>query len=242
TGRCGTKLLTQLLEKVPATACFHAPQPELLSYEKLAYEQGESNFEAFKLLISACRFELMADCFVRGRRYIETNQRITFFAPHLYELFPQARFIHLVRNPYSFVRTGAALNYYEGQYADLGRITPIEGPAAIQWPHMSIYQRCAWLWNETNEFIERFKAQCDPSRVLTVLAEDLFDNPETTLTILRHCRLPELPISTISKCLKRKVNSNPHKGKLNRVDQDDQKWKDAIQPWSLNASRYHYAM
>ena len=242
TGRCGTKLLTKIFEQVPKTSCFHAPQPELLSYEKLAYERGEVDFSAFKLLIEACRFELMADCYVRGRRYVETNQRITFFAPHLIKLFPRARFIHLVRHPFDFVRTGAALGYYKGQYSDLGRITPTHGAALEDWHRMSVYARCAWLWNETNGFVDRFKETSGHAAVLTVKSEDLFSNPETTAKVLEHCMLPALPASTIHKCLKRKVNANPHGKQLSRVDQQSEAWQDEIRPWLTNAQSYEYQL
>lgn len=240
TGRCGTKLLTEIFDRVPLVSCYHAPSPELLSYEKLAYERGASEFEAFRLLISGCRFELLADCMVRGRKYVETNQRITFFAPHLYDLFPKARFVHLVRNPAHFVRTGVALKYYEGSYADLGRITPVTGETSEIWEELSIYERCAWLWNETNGFIEQFKANADPSRILTVKSEDMFNNPDEANKILRHCSLPEISSVEIGKFLTRKVNANPNPKRVNEIEKQKETWNETIRPFLTNASLYGY--
>src|SRR6056297_1347589 len=171
TGRCGTALLTKVFEKINNVLCHHAPRPEMLYAERLAYEHGAEQFEAYKTAILASRFEMLADCLVRDCRYVETNYRITFYAPHLAALLPHAKFIHLVRHPGDFVTSAIRSDYYLGQYTDIGRIRPVRGDDMQRWPQWSQLEKCAWLWNETNRFIEDFKAQCDPDRVLTVKSE-----------------------------------------------------------------------
>ena len=242
TGRCGTALLTKLFQCVPGVLCHHTPSPELVYSERSAYEEGLEKFEAYKAVVLAARFELVADCIVRGRRYVETNCRITFFAPHLYELFPQARFVHLVRHPGDFVRSGVRRKYYQGKYADVGRIRPISGPAAEAWPGMTIFERCAWLWNETNAYIERFKQGCDPQRVFTLTSEHLFSDPSATLNVLERCRLPKPAESLVARRIRKPVNQQLDNGDLPHYSLWDESRKQEVRRWARLAERYGYRL
>ena len=207
TGRCGTALLTTVFERLGNVLCHHAPRPELLYSERLAYEQGAEQFEAYKTAILAARFEMLADCLVRGNRYVETNYRVTFFAPHLAALLPRAKFIHLVRHPGAFVTSAVRSNYYLGQYTDIGRIRPVRGETVGRWSSMSHLEKCAWLWNETNQFIEAFKTQTDSSRIMTVKSESLFEEPEKTADILDFCQLEPPSLDTIKGWISRPINA-----------------------------------
>lgn len=205
TGRCGTALLTSILSRVSRVICEHSPTPELVAIERHAHEHGVDQFDAYRTAISAARFDLISEAHLRGRRYIETNCRITFFAPHLADLFPRARFIHLVRHPGDFVRSAVRRGYYEGRYFDMGRIMPRTGRAAGEWQSMNPFERTAWLWNETNQFIERFKST-NSDRVLTVKAEDLFANPQAPMNVLDFLQLPLLSPNVLGRCLRQPVN------------------------------------
>lgn len=242
TGRCGTLLLTRILDGAPGVVVYHKPAPELFYVDTLAYAEGAEKFEAYKTAALAARFELVADCVIRGRRYVETNQRCTFFAPHLYEVFPRSLFVHLVRHPGSFVRSGVLRRFYEGQQPDLGRITPADGPTRERWPSMSTYQRAAWLWNETNAFIERFKEGRDEKRILTVRADDLFKTPEATLRIFAHCRLPAVPRDRIAAAIGRPVNAQPDDLGIPPYAQWDEARKAEVRPWLPLAERYGYEL
>lgn len=205
TGRCGTALLTSIFNRVPSVLCEHSPSPELVAIERDAHRHGLDQFDAYRTAISAARFDLISESHLRGRRYIETNCRITFFAPHLADLFPRARFIHLVRHPGDFVRSAVRRGYYEGRYFDMGRITPQSGQAAGEWESMDSFERTAWLWNETNTFVEHFKSSAS-DRVLTVKAEELFSTTDAAARILDFLKLPELPQKTLQNCLRQPVN------------------------------------
>jgi len=242
TGRCGTALLTRVFQRIPGVLCYHTPSPEFIYSQRKAYEEGLEKFEAFKVAVIAARFELLADCAVRGRRYVETNCRITFFAPHLYELFPRARFVHLVRHPGDFVRSGVRRNYYEGRYADVGRIRPMSGPAREAWSEMTIFERCAWLWNETNAYIERFKERRDPERISTLKAEDLFSDPAAALRICEQCRLPKPKESQIARWIRKPVNAQLDDGGLPPYRLWDEARKREVRRWAGLADRYGYQL
>ncbi len=243
TGRCGTALLTKVLRQSPRALCYHSPSPEMTYLEKRAYEEGRWRFDSFKEAILAARFELIADCVVRQRTYIETNCRITFFCRHLSELFPRSKFIHLVRHPGDFVRSGALRNYYAGGYHDMGRITPLSGVAAQKWGDMTIYERCAWLWNETNRHVEEFKESIDSPRIITVKSEDLFSDPDEASRIFSHCSLKPVPRNKTEKIIRRPVNAQvKRKSDLLPYKHWDEITKDQVRQWAALASRYGYIL
>jgi len=193
TGRCGTKLLTEAFENLPGVMCEHSPTPELLYESRLAYEAGDGGGETRRAAIRGARFELLAEAYLRERRYVETNNRVTFFARELADLFPQSRFVHVVRHPVDFIRSGARRDYYRGCYGDIGRIRPTGGKWLAEWEALGDIGRIGWLWNETNSFIENVKESLSPDRYLLVKAEELFREPEVLLSIGKHAGLTTLP-------------------------------------------------
>lgn len=240
TGRCGTALLTNIFGHMPGLLCYHTPSPEFAYAQKAAYEEGLGKFETFKAIVSAARFELIADCAARGRRYVETNCRITFFAPHLYDLFPRARFVHLVRHPGNFVCSGVRREYYQGRYGDIGRIKPNAGPATDAWTNMTAIERCAWLWNETNRYIEDFKADRDGRRILMLKAEDLFARPEATQNLCRFCQLPEPEETRVRRWIKRPVNRQLDANGLPAYKLWDEARRSQVRRWATLAGQYKY--
>lgn len=172
TGRCGTKFLTKVLKRSEVIDSFHEPVPELIYYSKYAYENQCEN-EKLKLIIDSSRFEYIMRSFLNKKIYFESNNRLTFFAYQLNELFPKAKFIHLIRDPRDFVRSGIRRKWYSGQHLwDMGRIKPLND--SINWDHLNLISKISWLWNETNSFIEDFKKSIDEEKMLTVKSEDLF--------------------------------------------------------------------
>jgi hypothetical protein len=243
TGRCGTKVLTEAFERAAGVLCEHSPTPELLYESRLAYESGEAGAEVRRAAIRGARFELVAEAFLRERVYIETNNRVTFFAAELAELFPKSRFVHVVRHPGAFVRSGVRRGYYRGRYGDIGRIRPIAEPSASAWSELDDIARVAWLWNETNQFIEHFKDKYPPERCLFIKAEELFTDPGAILRVAQHARMPELPQSNELEALQREpVNADLSATELPSYARwtDDQ--KATLRQYATLASLYGYEL
>ncbi|UTW61759.1 sulfotransferase [bacterium SCSIO 12741] len=205
TGRCGTKLLSKMFTMSEEVEDHHATLPEMYYFDRYAYENHKSAHGELMKMIDAARYELIRKSILVDKTYIETNNRITFFAYQLAELFPQAKFIHLIRNPISFVKSGVGRNWYEGDnYNNEGRIVPVGREEEFaKWP---IEEKVAWLWNETNQFIHDFKSTLPQERVLTVVAEDLFKKPEVTRSIYDFIGVPSLSDAVISKTISKPVN------------------------------------
>lgn len=239
TGRCGTALITSVLNQVPGIKCYHKPVPEFTYLQRKAYEEGLSRFKSYKAAVCAARFEYVAECVVRGKVYVETNCRITFFAPHLYELFPHSRFVHLIRHPGRFVRSAVQRKYYKGGFLDIGRIRPIENVAYHSWPSMSSVERAAWLWNETNIFIERFKENCDPARILTIKAEDIFSKPKAIKSIIEYCGGKVPSTIKLSKLIRRPINSQKGGVQVPKYEDWDDAEKNEVRRWASLAQKYY---
>jgi hypothetical protein len=162
TGRCGTKWFSELLA-TKENNLLHSPVPSFALQSPLVYKtvmsrgiENELNNALVKELFFTGREQYLRFSYKSGKRYIETNNYITFFAPMLAELFPDAKFVHLYRHPGEFVRSGLRRNYYTHENADdLKRPTPEE--YANSTSPMSRIEKISWLWNATNQFIENFK-------------------------------------------------------------------------------------
>lgn len=174
TGRCGTGLITKILDKSPQLLVCHNPKPELEYVSSLIHRTSPS-LESLKLSIVAARFDLFVNSFLLGRIFIETNNRITFFAPALAQLFPKAKFIHLIRNPADFVRSGMRRKYYKKNAVQHQRLNPVSN---CEWMRMTQFEKIAWEWNEINSSIDAFKSMGNQSRMMTIKSEELFSRPE----------------------------------------------------------------
>lgn len=177
TGRCGTAMITHILAKSPKLRVEHNPKPELEYVSSIA-QRDCSTLEAKKLAILAARFDLFfLDTFLRGKIYVETNNRISLFAPALSEIFPHAKFIHLVRDPAGFVRSGMRRGYYKGGVIQHQRL---DGSSYGPWSGFSRVEKIAWEWNQINKDIEAFKAQVSSERILTINSEKFYVDPTVT--------------------------------------------------------------
>lgn len=216
TGRCGTKWFSELLLKDPKLAVFHDPLPSLAIQGKFSWEQvkkydfnipDEPN-KALSEIYLAAREQHFRYTAKTGKRYIETNNYITFFAPVLAKIFPDARFVHLVRHPKGFIRSGLDRSYYaDNNVNDVKRIIDNGNK---NWEDLSRYGKTAWLWNETNEFIEKFGRSVSPDNFI-VFPFDLTDISGVKKVLdFMHVDIPDKKIKSLLKVKKNAQNNRIH--------------------------------
>ena len=206
TGRCGTEYLSKILSLNEHVDIYHSPQPELILASKYAYENYDTDQDRIKSMVESARLELILESYIKGRYFIETNNKITFFAYALADIFPNSKFIHLVRHPGNFVRSGIRRNWYKNSDKhDLGRIVPDDDKT--DFSQFNDIQKISWLWNETNLFIENFKETINShERVLTLKAEDLFGNKSTVNSIYDFIGCEHPTRKKIDSVLNKKIN------------------------------------
>ena len=175
TGRTGTKFFTSLMQFDKNIFVQHTSKNDLIEQGKVVYESyAAENVDIDTInrlsaqVFLAARERVLYESYLHGRQFIETNNRITFFAHAIKKWMPGAKFVHLVRNPGAFIRSGVRREWYSGKTPhDIGRITPTSNsPHYNLWKKMDAIQKNAWLWNETNQFIEDF--------LVTMPQEDYF--------------------------------------------------------------------
>lgn len=207
TGRCGTMMLTKVLSRFDDLDVHHVPSPELSYPCRFAY-WGQGGEQGARLAALCSRYELIRESHCSGGMYVETNNRVTFFAPALAELFPKALFVHLVRHPGAIVRQGLMRGYYAGGPLDEGRIFPRpDSPEAAAWDGWSLLEKNAWMWNATNAFIEDFKDALAPERVFTVKSEDLFTDPGVLNGIVALLGQAPFEAAEAERLLAKKINT-----------------------------------
>ena len=213
TGRCGTKWFARLISADKKLKVFHEPQPNLGSQSKLAFEtiiqkDFNINHEEARLIeeiFLAGREQYLRYSYKTEKRYIETNNHITFFAPVIAKLLPQALFVHVYRHPGEFVRSAIRRKYYlEGNKEDLKRIHPLINSAAYDhWDQWDQVRKNAWLWDETNQFIEKFKSMIPEDRIFSFNFNVLnFENVQALLNFIR----ADISAGSIRKLLGKKEN------------------------------------
>lgn len=178
TGRCGTRFFTELLAKDRTNVVLHDYRPEFIQESRIVYESFGNGADACVQLMQ-CVYLLGRDRIIwksyrQGTRLIETNNKVSFFAPALGKLFPNAKFVYIHRHPGDFIRSGMSRQWYAGHPYDYGRLIPKVQTAELeQWESWSQIKKIAWLWNETNAYIERFIETLPEDRYCTLNFSEL---------------------------------------------------------------------
>lgn len=211
TGRVGTETLAGLYSLAGNIIAYHEPRPLLFKLSKLSYEySGNSDArlilnEAFKL----ARADLLSHSLDRKKGYIETSPQATFLAPIILDIIPNARFIHLVRNPKDVVRSGMRRKWYAGHRFDNFRLGPLSNSSiAPSWNNYDPFKKNLWLWAETNRWIADFCATVPADRTLLLHSEDIFGNDEEAVSkLFTFIGAPAQRKRTISRVLGKKFNA-----------------------------------
>jgi len=210
TGRAGSKLLVRLMSESKIGSVYHEPRPRMFYGSKLLFETKQ-DIQSKQIAYLNARYDLLKKAYLEEHRFIETNNRNTFFISALDKLFPKAKFIHLVRHPGDFVRSGIRRKYYTGNENDDSRIQPKKNEKAYnEWDDFSEIEKIGWLWNATNNFIEKEKMDLNDDKILLIKSEDLFFKPDTYNNICSFLNHSLLSDKKINHIIKKPVNKQKH--------------------------------
>ncbi len=186
TGRTGTNTLTELLKLSPFIDAFHEPAPELFQFSHDYYSGNISRGEALRAL-QYLRDESVFRSFRDGFVYVETNNRVTYIADLLLELYPRSKFIFVHRNPYEFIRSGMRRGYYQHHMRDSARIEPRpEDAYHAEWNHWSEIEKVAWNWSSVNRHCLEFMQELPDEQKMVFSSETFFSADQSLINKLFH--------------------------------------------------------
>lgn len=208
TGRTGTKTVAELLDAASEATVHHEPHPYLSALSKLAYDTEYNQMGNLIETFMASREVLLRNAAASSLVYGETGPYVTFLAPVIAQALPNAKFIHLVRDPISVVRSGLNRNWYQGSRYDARRIVPRQGdPAARLWKEWSPLEKVVWLWAETNTFVRDFFESLDASRRMCLKAEHIFSREGDSISgMFRFLGLTQPSARAVSGILAQRLN------------------------------------
>ena len=160
-GRSGSKTIASALDQFSNCVCLHHPQPELV-LEATEVFYGDRPAAEVERVLRETR-QPTVDCKIYG----EVNLQHTLLVPSLRRVFPDARYIWLLRDG----RDAVASMYYRGWYdPDESRVAEVWHRARLagdrtgdfsahEWQSLARFEKCCWIWKKYNLIIEERVAE-----------------------------------------------------------------------------------
>lgn len=246
TGRTGTQWFAHLFSSIKGIKAYHAPAPDLASQNCFAYriqkeaqQSKDLDNEILKHIFLAGREQYLRYSYKCQRRYLETNNHITFFAHSIADMLPQAKFIHIHRHPGDFVSSGLKRQWYQEDGSTIRQIEPATPESKVPWAGLNLIQKIGWLWNETNEFIEDFKSSVPKERVSTFNFSEMTVDSLGELIEFSEANVSE---SKVKRLMKKKLNSQHFTSSEKYESWNSKDKQDLAEICSPLASRYGYML
>ncbi len=175
--------IAKTLSSIDGCVCLHEPSPELI-LEASAYHYGKYPKEDLIKILTATRKPVLNNSI-----YCESNQNLSLIIPLLTEVFPNARYMWLIRNGLDVAASAYQKQWYSGhsenhaRYEDCpplekawidgriqgdrcGEMTPDE------WAKLDRFSRCCWYWSYVNRTIEDNLKTWAPDKYFLLRLED----------------------------------------------------------------------
>ena len=202
TGRVGTLALSKLAGLSPKVIAVHEPPPDLLHVARDAYDAGNFGADLSKEILRLRRNAVWQAAAAR-KIYLETNNKLTYLAGGLDKAFPDCKFIHLFKSPWSLVRSGMERGWYA---STTNPITDRRIPAPEGLPPE---EKIAWLWAKINGDILEFLEDIEQERKFSLKGEWLFTGDPMVLEMLfEFLEVPVPSRSQIEAWLRVRHNTN----------------------------------
>lgn len=184
TGRAGSTSIANALGRHSLITCRHEPKLQLVRLST-AYAHGEVDRD--QVMRELLDLYEHAGAMPEGI-YGESDQKLANLIDPLAELFPECKFIWLIRNPVDAVNSMTSRGWYSetemypaeggepfddplyrGLYSEHRvRGDKIGDVAPQAWREMSPFARNCWYWNYWNVLIERQLSELPPERSMRV--------------------------------------------------------------------------
>lgn len=181
TGRTGTKALAHYFDKAFDTvyAVHEPPRSRHLRIASNRYLCGRLTRQRLVEVYTSARRGRLAQ--VREPIYMESNPFLHGFVDVFDEIFRAPRFVHIVRDPRTYVRSYLNFGAFKGAKGLAARYYPywmlkpekMNPGSPRRWRDMSGVEQLAWRWSTINAVLERGESLYG-DRYLRVRFEDIF--------------------------------------------------------------------
>ena len=206
-GRSGTAMLAKALAAEKAVTIEHEYMVHLVQPLAVRRYQRLASAEDARVLLSACHGAAIR--YAATRLWGDSSNKLSWLIPDLAALFPEARFIHLVRDgrkvASSYFHKLAAECYDDRSTRLLAahlaapEFVPapppekkywwpqplVDDPWADEFPRFNQFQRISWHWSEINRVILRDIQGIPEDRRLFVRLEDLRAQPSSVAALFK---------------------------------------------------------
>ena len=210
-GHSGAARMAKALATAEGVTIEHDYMAEHIRPLAVRRYQGLADERAAKATLAAAHGAALRSA--RTRLWGDSSNTLSWLIPELAELFPDARFIHVVRDGrkvarayfhepgeecYGDLSTGILADYLLGRTADpppperkYWWQQPKSGePWAKEFARFNRFQRIVWHWSELNRVILRDLKDVPEHRRLFVRFEDLRAQPSTVTSLLGFLGIP----------------------------------------------------
>jgi hypothetical protein len=209
-GRSGTAMLAKALSAVPGVEMHHEYMVHHLQPLAVRRYMGLSDSEEARAILSETMLASVRCS--ESRLWGDSSNKLSWLIPDLYALFPQARFVHLVRDGRKVA--GSFFHKLKDEcyddrstsilraYIDAGEPAPPpekkywwplprrDDPVAAAFRTFSQFERIAWHWAEINRVILQDLAPVSEKQKHFVRLEDLRSSPEILRGLFDFLELP----------------------------------------------------
>lgn len=193
TGRSGSTTIARMLNRHPTIVARHEHRRQMI---KWSTDLSHGNISAHEMEGLLRQAFLDGTVYRDDRIYVESDQKYFNCVPILTSMFPDAKFIWLVRSATRVVSSIVGRGWYAdethpafhrvGRYwHDFRLCGDLAGSVtAATWEKMSQFEMCCWYWKHVNEVIERDIAAIPTDKKMILKLEDFGKESSSILDFL----------------------------------------------------------
>ncbi|MEX2566787.1 MAG: hypothetical protein WD431_12650, partial [Cyclobacteriaceae bacterium] len=188
TGRCGSHSISKILNQHPQIISLHEPLYQQLSVISINYLSGLMNRDEVKCEL--IKLYLNLPYIYKNTLYVESDQKIAPLAEILLEIFPNSKFIWLIRNPKTFLESARVRGWYLNDepifskdsvlivpkfYSQGCRLSAvnINRMEKSEWSNLSQDDKILWYWNYWNYLIKCFINNINIEKIFFLKLEEI---------------------------------------------------------------------